>query len=160
MTDQFSRALHADLILKRTLAKIPPSVAQSFTDEQLLALKSILVSTPVKQHTVDIRVSIPLLKCYFVLLMGKERRSAQRLRLDRASHPLPTGWNLAVIISLSLVVAISLGGLLYLPRVSLPNFESSYPTVLPWIERPEDCIGKHRTWRDGYCWDSEHSRDF
>ncbi|MDJ0736293.1 MAG: hypothetical protein QNJ47_19885 [Nostocaceae cyanobacterium] len=38
--------------------------------------------------------------------------------------------------------------------------DTSYPTSLPWVEDKYQCEQFGRTWRNGECWDSEHSHTF
>jgi hypothetical protein len=35
-----------------------------------------------------------------------------------------------------------------------------HPTVLPWIADRASCEGDYQEWRDGGCYDSEHSPEF
>jgi hypothetical protein len=38
--------------------------------------------------------------------------------------------------------------------------DSFYATSLPWIQDKSDCEHRGRTWKDGKCWDKEHSPMF
>ncbi len=38
--------------------------------------------------------------------------------------------------------------------------DTSYPTSLPWVENKYECEQFGRTWRNGQCWDGEHSYTF
>jgi hypothetical protein len=38
--------------------------------------------------------------------------------------------------------------------------DNFYPTSLPWIQDKSDCESRGRTWKDGKCWDQEHSPMF
>jgi hypothetical protein len=38
--------------------------------------------------------------------------------------------------------------------------DNFYPTSLPWIQDKTDCKYRGRTWKDGKCWDQEHSPMF
>jgi hypothetical protein len=38
--------------------------------------------------------------------------------------------------------------------------DNFYPTSLPWIQDKSDCEYRGRTWKDGKCWDQEHSPMF
>ncbi len=38
--------------------------------------------------------------------------------------------------------------------------DASYPTSLPWVESKSQCEEFGRTWRNGQCWDGEHSHNF
>jgi len=92
-----------DPFLEDFFRKIPERTARSFTDEQLLAIKMGFAARSGGVHGVDIRFSIPLIKRYVVLLIGKERRPAQRRRNDRQYHPVGTVANLMAIFSFLVV---------------------------------------------------------
>lgn len=74
------------------LERISPEIRSTFTDQQLTALSDAFRR---RRHSVDIRVSLPLPggRRYLVLLMGKERRSSERRRLERLRQPLLTVMN-------------------------------------------------------------------
>jgi predicted ribosomally synthesized peptide with SipW-like signal peptide len=38
--------------------------------------------------------------------------------------------------------------------------DTSYPTSLPWVESQSQCEEFGRSWRNGQCWDREHSGTF
>lgn len=42
----------------------------------------------------------------------------------------------------------------------LESVSLAYPTALPWIEHESACSGAHQTWKNGFCFDSEHSPSF
>lgn len=74
-----------DPFLSQFLAYVPLEMRDSFTDEQLEAIK-IAFETPLKSsHLVDLRFSVPIpfLRFYVVFLVGKETRSRSRLRAER-----------------------------------------------------------------------------
>jgi len=72
----------ADPALNSLLKRMPPEVAESFTDEQLSHLHSALGARSWKKHSLDIRSTFPVpfakSRVYFVLLMGRNRRELTR----------------------------------------------------------------------------------
>jgi len=60
------------------------------------------------KHPADIRLSIPLLftRVYMVFALGIDKRSKERIREDRKTHPLMRVGNLVVI-----VLALAIAGL-------------------------------------------------
>lgn len=72
----------ADPALNSLLKRMPPEVAESFTDEQLSHLHSALGARSWKKHSLDIRSTFPVpfakSRIYFVLLMGRNRRELTR----------------------------------------------------------------------------------
>lgn len=72
----------ADPALNSLLERMPPEVAESFTDEQLSHLHSALGARSWKKHSLDIRSTFPVpfakSRVYFVLLMGRNRRELTR----------------------------------------------------------------------------------
>ena len=77
----------------RVLAKIPPEIRRTFTPIQMGALAHALRPSPL-HHAIDYRVSLPLFgrRFYFTMLLGRERRSLERLRkegqLSRRTIPI------------------------------------------------------------------------
>jgi hypothetical protein len=71
-----------DPVLQRILAPIPAEISATFTDTQLAELKKVFIQQFSDKSAVDMRLSIPFFKrrFYLVLLMGKEKRSLQRLK--------------------------------------------------------------------------------
>lgn len=71
-----------DPAVKSLLDRMPPEVAESFTEEQLAHLHSALGARSWKKHSVDIRSTLPIpfirRRIYFVLLMGRNRRDLTR----------------------------------------------------------------------------------
>jgi hypothetical protein len=77
-----------DPFIDKFFSRIPRETAQSFTPAQLDAIKRAFGARSWGNHAVDIRKSftIPFLwrRIYIVLLMGGERRDAERLRAEGA----------------------------------------------------------------------------
>jgi len=64
------------------------------------------------KHPVDIRLSIPLpfTRTYMVLTLGSDKRSKERIREDRRTHPLMRAGNLVVLaLGLGLAVLAAIG---------------------------------------------------
>ena len=95
-----------DPFLEDFFRDLSPALARSFTDEQLRAIKMRFGARERGAHTVDLRFSIPLLRRYVVLLMGRERRTAKRRRSDRRFHPVATLSNAIAMSAMLIVVAV------------------------------------------------------
>lgn len=69
--------------LARFLNKLPIEVADSFDATQRQAIMAALTSTSAPSRRVDVRKSFSLLgrKYYFVILLGKDRRTRKRVRV-------------------------------------------------------------------------------
>lgn len=104
------RDIERDELLEAFFRRVPPEMAQTFTAEQLEAVRRAFAPA---RHAVDLRTSIPLvgLRFYLVLLVGRERRSRERRREERLRRPLWTPANAAVLGSFSALLVLSLLGL-------------------------------------------------
>lgn len=69
-----------DPVIKALLDKVPASVRDSFTEEQLLGLKVALGARKWGRHALDVRGVLRLgrFRYYYVLLAGRERRELSR----------------------------------------------------------------------------------
>ena len=149
-----------DPILSRYLNRMPSHVVNSFSEIQLEAIRRSIINP--ERHRVDLRYSIPFLRTYLVILSGPERRSRERLRRDQTrvwswSNLLFLCGGLAVL----MLLAHGLVSLWIDVNDAAARLESrSHATVLPWIKKEADCQGAQREWKDGFCYDSEHSRHF
>lgn len=78
------------------LKRIPPDIRETFNDRQIAAITEAFNRA---RHSVDIRLSIPLPggRRYMVLLMGRERRSAERRRFERLRQPILTVMNVVTL---------------------------------------------------------------
>jgi hypothetical protein len=112
---KLSPAVANDPFVKKFFARIPPKTAASFSEAQLLYLKQKYGSRAWGNHTVDIRFSVPFYQrgFYCVFLLGKERRSSDRLHYERLHHRLWTAANSVLIASFLLLMSTSLIGSLY-----------------------------------------------
>jgi hypothetical protein len=46
------------------------------------------------------------------------------------------------------------------PALKAQQNAEAHPTALPWLETEAACKHTDRVWKDGDCWDKEHSPDF
>ena len=148
---------------EQLFAEIAPEVANTFTVEQLEAIKRGFVSRGRTRHALDIRVSVPIpgLRFYLVLLAGSERRSKARLRSEKGLYPFWTPANILFLIGFLMILSACSYTIFSFALSSLtPISTSYYPTSIPWIEDKSECEHTSRVWHDGKCWDSEHSPNF
>lgn len=105
-----------DSFIQQFFARIPAKTAATLTDTQLVALKQALSNRVGKGQAVDIRVSIPIFKWrfYLVFLLGREKRSKERLAKERLLHPIFTIANTIFLTILSLLLITALLGSLYI----------------------------------------------
>ena len=92
------------------LDRIPQDIRETFTDRQIAAVNQAFKRT---RHGIDIRVSLPLPggRRYLVLLMGRERRSPERRRLERLRQPLLTAMNVVTVVIFGALVFFFVVGL-------------------------------------------------
>ncbi|WP_017316392.1 hypothetical protein [Mastigocladopsis repens] len=154
---------HVDPVFEQLFAKIPREITDTFTEEQLEAIKNAFGSRHWTRHPLDLRFSVPIpgLRFYVVLLAGSERRSKQRLRYERGIHPLWTPGNIVFLIGLFIILLTSsftTFSFVFSLLTSVPT--SPHPTSIPWLHNQSECKHTGRTWRDGKCWDYEHNPMF
>ncbi|OFC69224.1 3-phosphoshikimate 1-carboxyvinyltransferase [Alteromonas confluentis] len=89
---QESHPVHQSLLMKRLLNKMPEDVAESFSEEQLIALNKAIGGRSWARHKLDLRGTVNIWRSsfYFVILAGKNRRELSRLEehLSRATMAL------------------------------------------------------------------------
>ncbi|MEH2438354.1 MAG: hypothetical protein V7K25_29845 [Nostoc sp.] len=154
---------YTDPTIKQLFAEIDPEIANTFTVEQLEAIKKGLASRAKTHHSLDIRVSVPIpgLRFYLVLLAGSERRSKVRLRSERGLYPFWTPANILFLLGFLIILSICSYTIFSSVLSSLtPKSSSYYPTSIPWINDKSECEQTGRSWNNGKCWDSEHSPNF
>lgn len=85
------------------LERIAPEIRKTFSNQQIAAINGAFRRG---RHAVDIRLSVPLPggRRYLVLLMGKERRSSERRRLERLRQPLLTVMNAVTMTIIGLLI--------------------------------------------------------
>ena len=100
-----------DPFLEEFFQRIPDKTARTFTRDQLIAIKMAFGARSWGVHSIDLRLSLPLLwrRFYLVLLMGPERRSPKRRRAERKRHPLATLGNVYVALLFLAIIAVPLG---------------------------------------------------
>lgn len=154
---------YTDPTFEQLFAEIDPKVANTFTVEQLEAIKRGLASRARKRHSLDIRVSVPIpgLRFYLVLLGGLERRSKVRLRSEKGLYPFWTPANILFLIGFLIILSTCSYTIFSFALSSLTRTSSShYPTSIPWIDDKSECEHTGRIWNNGKCWDREHSPNF
>jgi len=79
-------------LFEALVARLPDDTRGSFTEVQLAAIRMAAQNCKWGGHSIDIRLSIPLLikRYYMVLICGQERRSKDRRAVERKRHPLRT----------------------------------------------------------------------
>ncbi len=120
-----------DPFLEDFFRDMSPALARSFTDEQLRVIKMQFGARERGAHAVDLRFSVPLLRRYVVLLIGRERRTLRRRKKDRKNYPLGTVGNIAVAIVLLVLIAIPLS--MGVPGFSLTTGVDPVEAVSPGL---------------------------
>jgi hypothetical protein len=109
-------SVHEDPALQNLLAKVPDRVKVTFTEEQLSHLRNAIVNRQWRNHSIDLRGTIPWFKYryYYVCIAGKNKRELSRAE-QQASRIIN-----AVFLVGFLSISITLGLLvLYLLKSSL-----------------------------------------
>jgi hypothetical protein len=78
--------VRGELVLRR----LPPDILQTFTAEQIAAIRKASSSARARRHPIDARfgLRLPLLgQSYLVILIGKDMRSPKRRAADRQLRP-------------------------------------------------------------------------
>lgn len=148
----------------KILARIPPEIAATLTNEQLEAIEEALSkNNTLNHHPVDIRVSLPVpgRRTYIVLLAGSERRHYKRLRVEKLNHQVWTPVNITILVFFALLVT-GFTSILYnvLDISNLPRVPFIHPVTVPWLSNKNQCEDSGKTWRDGECLDFEHDPSF
>lgn len=97
--------------LELLLDRIPPEVADTFTEAQRAALWTAIKPATWRRHPINIRLSFPFVgHRYFVTVVGGvEKRSAERRHRERRAFPLRTAGNVLFL--------LGVGGAFYLAAV-------------------------------------------
>lgn len=121
-----------DRFVTKLFSELPPGLGDSFSDEQLDALKSVLDRGEWGRHTVDIRRAFGFMRWryYFVLLIGSNRR-----RSGRDSEGLPNSLELAFIVFFLLFSILTGLIIIYIVKVALgiDLLSSSEVGILGWF---------------------------
>ena len=106
-------------LAQRLLDGMPAEVRASLTDHQRDALVASAEKCGWTRHPADLRLSIPFFTKHFymVLLAGEERRSKERLAIERKRYPIATIANFSLMIVMG-GCATLLGGLLFTPLLA------------------------------------------
>ncbi|MBD2680071.1 MULTISPECIES: hypothetical protein [Nostoc] len=154
-----------NLSFEKIWNQIDPEIKNTFDEEQIKAIKKSLTASSKSPHYLDLRISVPIAKLsfYLVLLGGKERRSKKRLQYEKSLHPLWTPINSLFLIGALMILSASIlaifSDVLSSVSYTFSSLEEN-PTSIPWIDNEFDCQYTRRTWRDNKCWDSEHNPMF
>lgn len=130
--------LHPDPLINSFLSELPAKTAASFTPNQLEAIKRQFGNRKwTGSHPVDIRLSIPFIGrgFYLVFLMGRERRSKERLRNDQVFHPFWKLGNAVAIASVLGIVLASTATLYWLVEYQERAFLKANPKLERYVER-------------------------
>lgn len=103
-------------LLDRLLGPMDREVANSFTEAQLQELERVLVASSSRRLPMDLRITLPVLRrrYFLTVLAGPERRSAERLKQERAKHRLWTFANVCSLIFLLLLTIPAIIGLVHI----------------------------------------------
>jgi hypothetical protein len=99
-----------DPFVENFFKQIAPQIAQSFTVDQLAAIKMVYGTQAWGRHAVDIRFSFPFFweRYYVVFISGRDKRAAARRAVDRKVHPLVTiGNTIATILFIAVAAALA-----------------------------------------------------
>ena len=154
---------YTDPNFEQFFAKIAPEVANTFTEEQLEAIKKGFASRTWTRHSLDVRISVPIpgLRFYMVLLAGSERRPKVRLRSEKGLYPFWTPVNILFLMGFLIILSACSYTIFSFALPSLTPLPTLfYPTSIPWIYDKSECEHTSRIWNDGKCWDTEHSPNF
>ena len=101
-------------LIESLLARMPEGMRESFTPDQVAALRHAAWRSKFGTHPIDIRWSIPFLNkpFYLVVLAGPERRSLARRAAERSRFPMARIGNLLFLGSLATIGTI-LGGIAF-----------------------------------------------
>jgi hypothetical protein len=110
-----------DLFLRTFFDRVPADVAATFTPRQLDAIRLAYGARTPGAHLVDLRFNVPLpwRSYYFVLLFGRNRRTFDRLTMERLFRPLWTMANILVLVALLLMAAGAGFSVLYVTKRAL-----------------------------------------
>jgi hypothetical protein len=154
-------AYRLDIQVRQVLSRLPQSVIEKLSEEELLALYQAMVGP--RHHSVDLRLAFPLVpkQLYFVTLVGLERRS-NPARPEKKKHWNGATLRLATLISL--LIGITASGVGYRvikgQKIAVAGNYTVHPTALPWIESETDCDRKSQHWKDSLCYDQEYDPNF
>lgn len=88
--------------MARVLDRLPDTLRDGFTSEQLAALDAALDGNQTKRYPVNIRISL-FSRAFVVVLAGREQRSPNRRADERKRHPLRSPGNIAFLTVVAIV---------------------------------------------------------
>jgi hypothetical protein len=154
-------AYRFDLHVRQVLSRLPKSVIEKLSEEELLALYQAMVGP--RHHSVDLRLSVPLVpkQLYFITLVGLERRG-------NPARPEPkhhwTGATIRWATLISLLIGLTASGVGYRvmtgQKITVAGDYAIHPTALPWIESETDCDRSSQQWKDSLCYDRDYDPNF
>jgi uncharacterized membrane protein YfcA len=151
---------YAQQALVRFLNDMPPQVAITLNPTQLEAIQQALAARAWRQHTIDIRLTVPVFarKFYLVVLAGKEQRST-----PRPSPTRPTNLASQVVIGLGMTTLGIAGLVLVLTFAHFSSWRKSRqtgPAIIPYIQNQVSCEQSGRVWEEEKCFDFSHDPTF
>jgi len=148
--------------VERLLGYMPTDIANSFTPDQLLALRLALPMVQPQRHTVDIPIPLSSgrkLRFYMALLTRTHRHTGQG-RAPATHLPI---WRRPSIIALVMTIT-GIGafmGALYITRFDYSRLQRTQaPAAIPFISNQAQCESSGRIWQDDQCLDYEHDLTF
>ncbi|MAG95839.1 MAG: hypothetical protein QF797_02375 [Alphaproteobacteria bacterium] len=106
-----------DTVSDRIFARLPDEVRQSFSDSQRSALVAAMGEALPGRHSINLRLSIPLLvtRIFLTVIADVERRGSGRRSAERGRHPVATLGNIAflVLVVVTLYALALLATLIY-----------------------------------------------
>ncbi len=152
-----------DPAFKKLLAEISPEILATLTDEQIEAIYKVFSYRAEANHSIDLRISIPIpgARSYLLFLAGWERRSQTRLIQEKGLYPILTPINFLFLMGFLTITFFSIFTIFsfLLPSISIPSI-FIHSTSIPWIDNQSECEKTGRTWDNKKCWDDQHSPDF
>lgn len=114
-----TRKVEPNSLLLRLFSHAPADFIKSFSDEQIAGLNAAAINADTRFHSIDFRTSLSFfgIPFYVTFLMGRERRSRERLAMEGQTqvHRVAIAHIiLTVLIGLSLLAAV--GCILYLVK--------------------------------------------
>lgn len=146
----------------RLISQMPAHIVDTFTDDQLAALRFSSRQIKGKRHAMNKRISIPLFgKNYYLVVMAGQEQSLSR-RSPRKKH---RGWSRTVstlFIAAALLISLATLGLATFLNPMFHSMQRSnfQPTAIPWLNTEAACQQTGRVWQEGMCWDVTHDPNF
>jgi hypothetical protein len=151
------------ILFEQIYDEISPEITETFTVNQMEAIKNAYKNLEWQNHPVDVRISvpIPIIPFYLVLLAGEERRSKQRRQHEKSLYPFLTTGNIFLLLLFAfIIISGTISSFLVIKPQINNHLNYSFPTEIPWIDNQQDCEQFNRNWQDGKCWDHQHSSSF